>query len=29
MYQFGLGGGITFALGGHKTTKPPTTTVPQ
>ena len=29
MYQFGLGGGLTFALGGHKTTKPPTTTIPQ
>jgi len=29
MYQFGLGGGIAFALGGHKTTKPPTTTTPQ
>ena len=29
MYQFGLGGGLTFALGGSKTTKPPTTTIPQ
>ena len=29
MYQFGLGGGITFALGGSKTTKPPPTTIPQ
>ena|SRR5215203_5718508 len=29
MYQFGLGGGLTFALGGHKTTPPPPTTVPQ
>jgi len=28
MLQFGLGGGITFALGGSKTTPPPTT-VPQ
>jgi len=29
MLQFGLGGGITFALGGSKTTPPPPTTVPQ
>jgi hypothetical protein len=29
MLQFGLGGGLTFALGGSKTTKPPPTTVPQ
>ena len=29
MYQFGLGGGLTFALGGHKTAPPPTTTIPQ
>ena len=29
MYQFGLGGGIAFALGGSKTTPPPPTTVPQ
>ena len=29
MLQFGLGGGITFALGGAKTTPPPPTTVPQ
>jgi hypothetical protein len=29
MYQFGLGGGLTFALGGHKTTTPPPTTIPQ
>jgi|SRR5688572_1360693 len=30
MLQFGLGGGITFALGGSKTTKPPPpTTIPQ
>ena len=29
MLQFGLGGGVTFALGGSKTTAPPPTTVPQ
>jgi hypothetical protein len=29
MLQFGLGGGLTFALGGSKTTKPPPATVPQ
>ena len=29
MYQFGLGGGLTFALGGSKTSPPPPTTVPQ
>ena len=29
MYQFGLGGGLTFALGGSKTTAPPPTTIPQ
>jgi len=29
MLQFGLGGGLTFALGGHKTTPPPATTIPQ
>jgi hypothetical protein len=29
MLQFGLGGGLTFALGGSKTSPPPPTTVPQ
>ena len=29
MLQFGLGGGLSFALGGSKTTAPPPTTVPQ
>ena len=29
MLQFGLGGGITFALGGSKKTAPPPATVPQ
>jgi hypothetical protein len=29
MLQFGLGGGITFALGGSKKTPPPPTTIPQ
>ena len=29
MYQFGLGGGLSFALGGSKTKAPPPTTIPQ
>ena len=29
MLQFGLGGGLSFALGGSKTKEPPPTTIPQ
>jgi len=29
MLQFGLGGGLSFALGGSKTKAPPPTTIPQ